>query len=173
MNRLLKALVLTPIFSASVLCQSGQLAPAVREFVKVKAPVVVLRHVRVIDGTGAPPRLDQALIIEAGKIRSVGDASSVAIPAGATLVDLNGYTVIPGLVGMHEHMYYPAPGGQPAMYPEHATSFPRSNRSDRHNRSRQRRPTLSWSTAILPRISKTSKKSKSFSKMESATIQRK
>jgi imidazolonepropionase-like amidohydrolase len=97
----------------------------VREFVKVQAPVVVLQHVRVINGSGAPPRLDQALIIEAGKIRSVGDASSVAIPAGATLVDLNGYTVVPGLVGMHEHMYYPAPGGQPAMYPEHATSFPR------------------------------------------------
>ena len=125
MNRLLKAQALTVMLSVSVLCQSGQLAPAVREFVKVQASVVVLRHVRIIDGTGAPPRLDQALVIEAGKIRSVADASTVAAPAGATIVDLDGYTVIPGLVGMHEHMYYPAPGGQPAMYPEHANSFPR------------------------------------------------
>jgi len=125
MNRLLKAQALTVMLSVSVLCQSGQLAPAVREFVKVQAPVVVLKHVRIIDGTGAPPRLDQALVIEAGKIRSVADASTVAAPAGATIVDLDGYTVIPGLVGMHEHMYYPAPGGQPAMYPEHANSFPR------------------------------------------------
>src|SRR3989449_3537313 len=42
-----------------------------------------------------------------------------------TLFRSNGYTVIPGLVGMHNHMYYPAPNGPPAMYPEHATSFPR------------------------------------------------
>ena len=41
------------------------------------------------------------------------------------VLDLSGYSVIPGIVGMHEHMYYPTPGGAPAMYGEHATSFPR------------------------------------------------
>jgi imidazolonepropionase-like amidohydrolase len=111
--------------AVTALAQSGQLAPALREFVKVQAPVVALRHVRVIDGTGAAPRPDQAIIIEGGKIRSVGDTSSTTAPAGAQALDLEGYTVIPGLVGMHEHMYYPAPGGQPALYPEHASSFPR------------------------------------------------
>jgi len=32
--------------------------------------------------------------------------------------------LIPGLIGMHDHMYYPAPGSGPGLYPEHAASFP-------------------------------------------------
>ena len=102
-----------------------ELAPAVREFVKVDAPVVALTHVRVIDGTGAPPRTDQTLLLRDGKIESLGDAAKISVPDGAKILDLTGYSVIPGLVGMHDHMYYPAPQGPPAMYPEHATSFPR------------------------------------------------
>jgi imidazolonepropionase-like amidohydrolase len=102
----------------------GQLAQPLRQFVTVDAPVIVLKHVRVIDGTGAAPQADRTIVLEGGKIKAIGDAST-SEPAGAKVLDLSGYTVIPGLVGMHEHMYYPAPGGAPAMYPEHATSFPR------------------------------------------------
>ena len=101
------------------------LSPSVRELVAVDAAVVVLQHVRVVDGTGAPARDDQTIIIAGEKIESIGNAAGVAVPTGAKVLDLNGYTVIPGLVGMHDHMYYPAPNGPPAMYPEHATSFPR------------------------------------------------
>jgi imidazolonepropionase-like amidohydrolase len=94
---------------------SAQLSPAVREFVKVDASVVALTHVRVIDGTGAQPRTDQTLVIQNGKIASIGDASSAKIPDGAKVLDLNGYSVIPGLVGMHDHLYYTADrsGGAP------------------------------------------------------------
>jgi imidazolonepropionase-like amidohydrolase len=102
-----------------------ELAPAVRAFVSVDAPVVALAHVRVIDGTGAAPRADQTIVLRDGKIAAIGDAGKVAIPDGAKVMDLAEYTVIPGLVGMHNHLYYPAPGGAPPMYPEHATSFPR------------------------------------------------
>ena len=102
-----------------------KLSPEVRVFVKEDAPVVALTHVRVIDGTGAVPRTDQTLVIANGKITAMGDAASTKIPEGAKVLDLKGYTVIPGLVGMHDHMYYPAPGGPPALYPEHAASFPR------------------------------------------------
>jgi imidazolonepropionase-like amidohydrolase len=102
-----------------------QLSPDVRAFVKEDAPVVALTHVRVIDGTGAVPRADQTLVVANGKITAMGDAASTKIPEGAKVLDLKGYTVIPGLVGMHDHMYYPAPGGPPALYPEHAASFPR------------------------------------------------
>jgi imidazolonepropionase-like amidohydrolase len=123
-NRKLLAVVLV---YASVCSAQGHptLSPSVREFVTVDAAVVVLQHVRVIDGTGASPRNDQTIVIVGERIESIGNAASVAVPAGAKVLDLNGYTVIPGLVGMHEHMYYPAPNGPPAMYPEHATSFPR------------------------------------------------
>ncbi len=101
------------------------LPPALQAFVKVDAPTVALRHVRVIDGTGAAAREKQTLVIAGGKITALGSDATVAVPDGATALDLAGYSVIPGIVGMHEHMYYPTPSGPPAMYGEHATSFPR------------------------------------------------
>src|SRR5271167_3868432 len=76
------------------------------EFVSVGAPVLVLEHVRVIDGTGAAAKDDQAVVIANGKIQSIGPSAAVQIPQGATQLDRTGYTVIPGLVGMHDHLYY-------------------------------------------------------------------
>ena len=94
---------------------AAQLSPAVREFVKVDAPVVVLAHVRVIDGTGSAPRTDQSVVIQAGKIVTIGDSAAVKTPDSAKVLDLAGYSVIPGLVGMHNHLYYTADrsGGAP------------------------------------------------------------
>jgi imidazolonepropionase-like amidohydrolase len=104
----------------------SSLARGVREFVKVDAPVIALTHARVIDGTGATARADQTIIISGGKIESIGDAASTPAPAGAQVIDLSGKTVIPGLVGMHEHMFYPS-GGRTAVaiYNEMGFSFPR------------------------------------------------
>ncbi|HEX6503451.1 MAG TPA: amidohydrolase family protein [Terriglobales bacterium] len=96
------------------------LSPEVRKFVKVEAPTVVLTHVRVIDGTGAAAREDQAVVISQGKIQSIGGAGSV--PTGAQVIDLHDHTIIPGLVGMHDHMFYPAGD---AIFHEMAISFPR------------------------------------------------
>jgi imidazolonepropionase-like amidohydrolase len=78
----------------------------VADFISIDAPVFVLNHVRVIDGTGAAAREDQAVIIANGKIQSIGPAASVQIPQGAQQLDRPGYTVIPGIVGMHDHLYY-------------------------------------------------------------------
>ena len=91
-------------------------------FVKVNAPVVALTHVRVIDGTGAAAREDQTVILSKGKIESVGDASAAKVPGDAQVIDLHGYSVIPGLVGMHDHMFYPMGNG---VFGEMAYSFPR------------------------------------------------
>jgi imidazolonepropionase-like amidohydrolase len=105
-------------------------APGVREFVKVSAPLIALTHVRVIDGTGSPARPDQTIVISGDKIQSIGDFSSISVPVGAQVLDLTGKTVIPGLVGMHEHMFYPASGSgvdriPVALYNEMGFSFPR------------------------------------------------
>jgi enamidase len=102
---------------------SATLSADVRQFVSVDAPVVALTHVRVIDGTGAAPRLDQTLVIERGLIRAVGDAATTPVPADARTIDLTGRTVLPGLVMLHEHMFYPSGGG--SVYNEQAFSFPR------------------------------------------------
>jgi imidazolonepropionase-like amidohydrolase len=98
------------------------LSPEVKPFVKVDAPVVALEHVRMIDGTGAPAREDQTIVLANGKIQSVGDAASASVPKDAQVLDLHGDTVMPGLVGMHDHMFYPMGG---AVFGEMAFSFPR------------------------------------------------
>jgi imidazolonepropionase-like amidohydrolase len=94
----------------------------VKPFIKVDAPVVALTHVRVIDGTGATAREDQTVILSKGKIESVGDASAASVPKNAQVLDLHGYSVIPGLVGMHDHIFYPMGAG---IYGEMGFSFPR------------------------------------------------
>ncbi len=83
---------------------SADLAP----FVTINAPVFVLNHVRVVDGTGTAAKEDQAVVIANGKIQSISPAAALVPPAGAQLLDRSGYTVIPGLVGMHNHLYYSA-----------------------------------------------------------------
>lgn len=77
----------------------------VRPFVKVDGERIALRHVRVIDGTGRPPLEDRTILLQDGKIAAIRPASA-AVPAGTTVIDLAGRTVLPGLVGMHDHMYY-------------------------------------------------------------------
>ena len=88
---------------------------ALQPYVRVDSRAVVLEHVRVIDGTGAPAREDQTLYLVDGKI--AGQA-----PVDAQRLDLQGRTVMPGLVGMHDHLFYPMGGG---IFGEMAYSFPR------------------------------------------------
>lgn len=128
--------VLSAAASARAAADSGSsplsLSKETREFVRIEAPVVALTHVRVIDGSGAPAADDQTVVIAGGKIQAAGPFASTAVPAGAKAIDLSGASVIPGLVGMHDHMFYPAPnspaapaGGDLALYHEMAFSFPR------------------------------------------------
>ncbi len=89
-------------FAAGQAPSAGDVAP----FLTFTAPVFVLEHVRVIDGGGTAAKEDQNILVADGKIQSVGPATSTSIPAGAQRYDRTGYTVIPGLVGMHDHLYY-------------------------------------------------------------------
>jgi imidazolonepropionase-like amidohydrolase len=95
-----------------------------QQFIRVEGPMIALTHVRVIDGTGAPAQEDQTIVISDGKIQRLGPSDQVSPPNGAKVLDLNGYTVLPGLVGMHDHMFFPM-GGSPPMYSNMGFSFPR------------------------------------------------
>ncbi|MCI0403339.1 MAG: amidohydrolase family protein [Acidobacteria bacterium] len=108
------------------LAQASALSPQVKEFVAVDAPVVALTRVRVIDGRGTPPRPEQTILIEGGSIKALGPAASVLVPAGAKVLELPGHSVFPGLVGMHEHLFYTAAieQGLPVVKPM-SWSFPR------------------------------------------------
>ncbi|MDZ4675582.1 MAG: amidohydrolase family protein [Gemmatimonadota bacterium] len=91
-------------------------------YIVVREPVIALTNVRVIDGTGAPARDNQSIVIRDGMIAAVGPAASTPVPSGAAVRDLAGKTVIPGLIMLHEHLFYVAGGG---AYPTHSESFPR------------------------------------------------
>src|SRR5947207_6304587 len=109
-----KALAAAVVFAAAALVHAQsppQLSASVRAFVKVDAPVVVLTHARVIDGTGASPLEDQTLVIRGGDVVAMGHTGTLAHPDDATVLDLTGKTVIPGLVMVHEHTYYPTGPG--------------------------------------------------------------
>ncbi len=112
------------LFSAFFSCLA-QTPPSDRQqFIRVEAPVVALTHIRVIDGTGAAPLEDQTIVISEGKVQSIAPAATAKVPAGAQVLDLKGYSVLPGLVGMHDHMFFPM-GGNPPMYSNMGSSFPR------------------------------------------------
>jgi imidazolonepropionase-like amidohydrolase len=85
----------------------GAAVPAgIAPYVSVSAPVIALTHARLIDGTGGPARSDQTVVIAAGRFMAIGPSSSTAIPPAAQVIDLSSHTVMPGLVGLHEHTYF-------------------------------------------------------------------
>ena len=111
------------VFAAAliaVLLVAGSATPAApqanqEDFIAVEGPVIAIVGARIIDGTGAPARDNQTVIIRDGRIAEVGDSGSVRVPAGAEIVDAAGHTLIPGLIGLHNHSYYTAAGGRAAQ----------------------------------------------------------
>jgi len=95
-----------------------------QQFIRVKAPMIALTNVRIIDGTGAAPLENQTIVLENGRISFIGPTAATTFPAGTRTLDLPGYTVLPGLVGMHNHLFFPM-GGNPPMYSDMGISFPR------------------------------------------------
>jgi imidazolonepropionase-like amidohydrolase len=85
------------------------------QFISVQGADIAITGVKIIDGTGAPPRDNQTVLIHDGRIAQVGDTASLQVPAGATMVDGAGHTLIPGLIGLHNHSYYTAAGGRAAQ----------------------------------------------------------
>lgn len=111
-----------PLAAANLPAQRPSLSRNVRQYVAIDTPTIALTHVRVIDGTDAPARDDQTLIIRNGRIAALGSATSTPVPSGARVLDLAGKSVIPGLVMMHEHLYYPT---GPGVYGNLSESFTR------------------------------------------------
>ena len=108
MRRELLIIAAALVFHAAAV--HAEVPEGLKAYVAEDSPVLVLDHVRIIDGTGAPAAPDQRIEIAGGRIVSVGSANPKrGYPHGAKVLDLTGKTVIPGLVGMHEHLFYTTP----------------------------------------------------------------
>jgi imidazolonepropionase-like amidohydrolase len=118
--------------SSRILPPAAAPAPAVLPYIKVPAGRIALTHVRVIDGTGQPAQSERTIVIADGKIVAVSPATA-PLPPDVRVLDLSGQTVLPGIVGMHDHLFYIArpdidaagKSEPPLMVPEMAFSAPR------------------------------------------------
>lgn len=87
-----------------ILALSVAAVPAALPLASPEARSIVLDNVRVIDGTGARPIERARVIIEGDRIARIGPADSVALPADAERLDLEGHTIVPGLIDLHFHI---------------------------------------------------------------------
>jgi imidazolonepropionase-like amidohydrolase len=133
MRTKISAVSMFVLLSMSVHAQQAALSKTVQKYVRVNGPKVILQHVRVIDGTGKPAVDDQNVVIEGGKIAAVQAGADVSAVAGTSVLDLPGYSVMPGIVGMHNHLFYVArpnfdaewKSEPPVMVPQMSFSAPR------------------------------------------------
>jgi len=82
-----------------------QFSPSVKQFITVNSDTVILTHAKIVDGTGGPAKANQTIVIIKGRIAQAGSSTSVSASAGQT-IDCAGKTIIPGMVMMHEHLFY-------------------------------------------------------------------
>lgn len=89
--------------------QAQNFENSVKRFITVNSEITAITNVTVIDGTGGVSKTNQTVIIDKGIIRYVGNAGNAQIPSGANKIDGTGKTIIPGLVMLHEHLFYTKP----------------------------------------------------------------
>ena len=124
---LLVVALIASVVSSPVSAQNSSaqltLSPAVSRYVAIDGSKSLVRliHVLVIDGTGAAPRPEQTIEITNGKITALRVTSASDVPDGKTTFDMTGYSVLPGLVGMHDHLFYVA---RPDLDAEHMQGIP-------------------------------------------------
>ena len=107
MRRWFPLLCLASMSSVPVRAQRpDSLGPEVRKYLRVSTRRVVLEHVEIINGTGAGARPDRNISIESGRITAISAGADQSPSDGTTILDLRGYSVMPGIVGMHDHLFY-------------------------------------------------------------------
>ncbi|TMI70454.1 MAG: amidohydrolase [Bacteroidetes bacterium] len=122
-NRFLLIICILQLSSLAAYCQD--FSPLVKQFITVSSDTFALTHAIVVDGTGSPAKLDQTIVVISGKIISVGKTGNVAVPQNARIIDCTGKTIIPGMIMMHEHLFYGERVAPQYLGLEMPVSFPR------------------------------------------------
>ncbi|MFY0591198.1 amidohydrolase family protein [Roseivirga sp.] len=98
---------------------------AVKPYVSMQEGAVAITHAKVVDGTGGAIKTNQTIIFKDGIITHFGNDRDIQIPADTKVVDATGKTVIPGLVMLHEHIFYPKPADGFFSVAQMTFTFPR------------------------------------------------
>ncbi|MBA4745669.1 MAG: amidohydrolase family protein [Muricauda sp.] len=80
---------------------------SILKYVKYNYPTLALMHANVVDGTGTVLKEDQTIVIKHGLFEAIGGHTEIEVPRNAKILDLKGKTIIPGIVGMHNHLHIP------------------------------------------------------------------
>ncbi len=88
---------------AAACVSTGLLAQGLNAQAKVPLPVEYVRAGKMFDSHAGKYVDGAVLVVEGGRIKSV-ESANFAIPAGATVVDLRGSYVFPGLIDCHVHL---------------------------------------------------------------------
>ena len=106
-------------------CSSfAQFSSAVKKYISVQADTLALTHAKITDGSGGPSRPDQTLVIMKGIIMAMGNSANTKVPVNAKIIDCTGKTIIPGMIMMHEHLFYAEAAGDYYLGQEMPVSFP-------------------------------------------------
>ncbi len=113
------------IISCTQLLPAQEFSRAVKPFVSVQESTIAITNVKLIDGTGGPIRNNQTIVFTGENISAIGDNNTVNIPEDAKRIDGTGKTIIPGLVMLHEHIFYPKPFDGVFSVAQMTFTFPR------------------------------------------------
>lgn len=92
-------------FFCSLVFSQENFSEDVKKFITYEPGNYILQNLTLIDGTGSVAKTNQDIWIDGKTIKKVGE--NLSIPKGATVINMEGKSAIPGLVMLHEHMFYP------------------------------------------------------------------
>src|SRR5215203_2128405 len=126
MQKVLLALLLVSFFTLHSFSQI-KFSDETKKYIEYHDSITVFKNALLIDGKGGAARPHQTVIIINDKINWIGDDTKASIPKAAKTIDLNGKTLMPGLVMLHEHMYISAHSFEPrlALLHQLPATFPR------------------------------------------------
>jgi imidazolonepropionase-like amidohydrolase len=107
MKKIAALLITSCVLSVSAFAQI-KFSDETKKYIEYNDSITVFKNALLIDGKGNAAKAHQTVIISNGKIDWVGNDEKAMIPKGAGIIDLNGKTLMPGLVMLHEHMYISA-----------------------------------------------------------------
>lgn len=106
----LKLILITIILLMLHQVNYGQeLSKQVTDFIEVQDSMVAIKNITIIDGTGGSIKYNQDIVFDNNKISAISNTGETVLPEKAKIIDGTGKTIIPGLIMLHEHLFYAKP----------------------------------------------------------------